>query len=236
MSNGSRRILVVEDDAEVQSLLARVLGGEGFEVEAAVNGEEALERLAARRPDLVLLDIRMPGLDGWGVLERMKSMPDAPPVIGLTALSDYQTFKGLVHEGVAGFLGKPFGFRDLIDVCQSVATTASGPVDAREGAERRQTKRRQLMVGVKVLSKERQPMTFGEILNISTAGAQLNLIAPLDPGSPVRVALQVSGGAAPGFQGLVRWRATIPRGYAHGVSFVDLTPDEEKQLHELLEA
>ena len=62
-------------------VVARILRDAGFEVDSAHDGGAALERLSERRPDLVILDLMMPGIDGWGVLERMRDMPKPPPVV-----------------------------------------------------------------------------------------------------------------------------------------------------------
>lgn len=111
---GCRRVLVVVDDDSVRRLLSRVLGASGYAVDAAGNGEEALERIHAGHPQLVVLDIMMPILDGWGVLRRLRGAPDRPPVIILSAVADCRR---AILEGAAGCLPKPFSLKQLLDTC-----------------------------------------------------------------------------------------------------------------------
>jgi len=75
MSDMSRRILVVDDEEDIQTFLCDVFRDAGWTVDSAQNGLEALERIEQCRPDLVLLDIVMPVVDGWGVLERLRQTP-----------------------------------------------------------------------------------------------------------------------------------------------------------------
>jgi two-component system, OmpR family, response regulator MprA len=106
-------ILVVDDDPLLAAALRRPLAYEGFEVQVATSGEEALTRAAERTPDLVILDVLLPGIDGLEVCRRLRQMGDSP-VLMLTA-------RGEVPERVAGFeagaddyLGKPFAFEELL--------------------------------------------------------------------------------------------------------------------------
>lgn len=107
-------MLIVDDDDSVRLIVSRILEMAGYAVEAAGNGEEALERIAARHPDLVVLDLTMPILDGWGVLRRLKEVPDRPPVIILSAVVDRIR---AIHEGAADCLSKPFHREQLLDAC-----------------------------------------------------------------------------------------------------------------------
>jgi CheY-like chemotaxis protein len=103
-----KRILVVDDDEDVQVLVCRILRDAGFEVDSAHDGATALGGSPGRRPDLVVLDLMMPGIDGWGVLERMRDMPKPPPVVVLTARTDFGTFTRRVREGL-GLRASPSG-------------------------------------------------------------------------------------------------------------------------------
>ena len=75
------RILVVEDEEEIQVLVGRILHSVGHEVTAARDGEEGLERIAEERPDLMILDLFMPRMDGWGVIREMRPTSAAGPVV-----------------------------------------------------------------------------------------------------------------------------------------------------------
>ena len=108
-------ILVVDDEKAIRDLLCRVLTISGFEVDAAADGYEALDRVAARRPDLILLDLMMPVLDGWSVLDRLREHPQPPPVIVVSAYLDRGR---AVAAGAAGYLDKPFRAAELLEACR----------------------------------------------------------------------------------------------------------------------
>jgi two-component system OmpR family response regulator len=106
--------LVADDDDEIRWLVATVLEAAGFAVEAAADGEEALERIRRGQPELVLLDIRMPLLDGWGVLRRLRGLPQRPAVIVLSAEHDC----GRAMSEGADCLPKPFLIEQLLAACR----------------------------------------------------------------------------------------------------------------------
>ena len=109
-----KRILVVDDDPSVTSVLKRGLAYEGFAVEAAPSGEEALASARERYPDLVILDVMMPGLDGLEVLKRFRAADAHLPVLMLTAKdSDIDQIRGL-EGGADDYLTKPFAFKVLL--------------------------------------------------------------------------------------------------------------------------
>jgi DNA-binding response OmpR family regulator len=110
------KILVVDDEPGVVKLVSVVLAREGYEVIGAFDGEEALKRLAEEKPDLVVLDIAMPGMDGWEVCTRIKENPKHKdiPVIMLTALGHLsEEFRGL-KMGAVKYIVKPFNTKDLV--------------------------------------------------------------------------------------------------------------------------
>lgn len=224
---------MVDDEEDVQVLIRRILRDSGYEAESAGDGAEALEKIAERRPDLVVLDLMMPGLDGWGVLKRLRETPDPPPVVVVTALADYSTFTRGVREGAAAYVCKPFHFAELVVTCQKVLAGAVKPPPL--APERRRERRRQLMVEVRVLSQERRPIALGELVNLSAEGAQVDLGVPLEVGERVRVAFHVAGAASTlTLEGRVQWRESRSKGHAHGLAFTSLTPEEDRQLKELL--
>jgi CheY-like chemotaxis protein len=110
------RILVVDDDPSVRALVRDLLEWEGHVVQVAPDGYAALRAVAAERPDGVVLDVRMPGMDGHEVLARLRAMPDGLelPVVMLTAAADdANAWRGWTG-GVDVFLGKPFDAEDLL--------------------------------------------------------------------------------------------------------------------------
>ena len=124
------RILVVDDDESVRGLVRDVLEVEGHEVELAADGFAALRRLAARRPDAVVLDVMMPGMDGYAVLARIRSSEADRdlPVIMLTAAADdnhaWQAWSG----GVDYFLAKPFDALELLRYLDHLFTADASAV------------------------------------------------------------------------------------------------------------
>jgi DNA-binding response OmpR family regulator len=110
--NGSR-ILVVDDDDDIRNLVKTLLERGGAEVREASNGREGLREFHAWRPDLVVLDVSMPELDGWNVLERMRDMSEVP-VLMLTARGDeLERVRGL-QAGADDYVVKPFGRQELV--------------------------------------------------------------------------------------------------------------------------
>ncbi len=106
----ANRVLVVEDEPDLSELLAINLRGEGYEVEQARDGGEALQAVERERPDLILLDLMMPRLSGQQVAERLKQTPSTStiPIIMLTAMSDeLDELKGL-ELGADDYITKPF--------------------------------------------------------------------------------------------------------------------------------
>ncbi len=112
----SARVLVVDDDPHVVRMFSSVLGENGYQVIAASGGEEALSRARGEAPDIVLLDVQMPGLDGYETTRRLKSDPDAYaiPIILITGLDDpVNKLKGL-EAGADEFLPKPVDRAELL--------------------------------------------------------------------------------------------------------------------------
>ncbi len=114
IETAGKRVLVVDDEKDVQDFVCLVLEDTGFTVDCAANGREALEKIESARPDLVLLDLMMPEMDGWSVLDRLKRIPDAPAVVILSAFTD--EWRAL-RTGAWESLPKPFVPQDLVDTC-----------------------------------------------------------------------------------------------------------------------
>src|SRR5437667_5496192 len=107
-------ILVVDDDPRITDLLRRILAYEGYSVASAASGSEALNRSLERPPDLVVLDIMLPGLDGLEVAQRLRSAGDNVPILVLTARDAVaDRVKGL-EMGADDYLVKPFAPEELI--------------------------------------------------------------------------------------------------------------------------
>ncbi len=112
---GERRILVVDDDPGIRSVIRMVLETEGFAVDVAEDGFAALRAVESTRPDCVILDVMMPGLDGHAVLSRIRNGSRAHlPVVMLTAAADDDQAWQAWTEGVDYFLAKPFDANELL--------------------------------------------------------------------------------------------------------------------------
>ena len=111
-------ILVVEDDQEIRDFLALVLEGEGYAVRTAPNGAVALQLIHQQAPDLILLDMRMPVMDGWAFVPayRGEAGPHAP-ILVLTAARDAEQTAREVHADA--HLCKPFNLDDLLTVVRA---------------------------------------------------------------------------------------------------------------------
>ena len=107
-----RRILIVDDDALVRSSLAAVLHCEGYEVYGAEDGKAAIKAAVDHQPDLVLLDLNMPNMDGWTAFTKLESARPLIPVIVLTARP--HQYKHAVKLGVDAFMEKPLNFPVLL--------------------------------------------------------------------------------------------------------------------------
>ena len=114
MSDGPvGRVLVVDDDEDVRNVLFAALSDAGYQVTTAGDGEEAIESVRRRRPDLILLDLMMPRVSGWGFTERYAREPGPhAPIIVITAVSG-QVLR-LPEQGVTRVLPKPFSVDALL--------------------------------------------------------------------------------------------------------------------------
>lgn len=118
-----RRVLVVDDDAGIREFVRTVLTDEGYTVSEATDGHDALEHVGRERPDLILLDMRMPVMDGWEFARTYRGRPGPhAPIVIVTAALDVA--KDAMEIGADGFLAKPFLLDDLLGL---VARHASEP-------------------------------------------------------------------------------------------------------------
>lgn len=110
-----RRVLIVDDERKNRQLIEVMLGAEGYQLLTATCGEDALAMVAVQPPDLVLLDVMMPGMDGYQVAARIKSDPAtaAIPVVILTALGDRNSKAHGLGAGAVEFLTKPVNRAEL---------------------------------------------------------------------------------------------------------------------------
>jgi len=107
------KILVVDDQTGVRRLLFEVFNEEGYEVEIAVNGQEALDKIKTVMPDLILLDMKMPGMNGLETLHEMKKTNDSIPVIMMTAYGELEIVAEATKLGIKEYVTKPFDINEL---------------------------------------------------------------------------------------------------------------------------
>jgi two-component system, OmpR family, response regulator MprA len=107
------RVLVVDDDADVRDSLRRSLTFEGYQVTTAADGRRALESIGADRPDVVVLDLQMPGIDGLETCRRLRTQGDAVPVLMLTARDGTRDRVTGLDAGADDYLPKPFALEEL---------------------------------------------------------------------------------------------------------------------------
>ncbi|HSZ53608.1 MAG TPA: response regulator [Caulobacteraceae bacterium] len=127
-SEKSQRILCIEDDRETAGLLGEALGDLGYLVEIAHSGAEGMRAIDARRPDLVLCDLNMPGMSGFDVLERVAALPHGlhhMPFLFLTALTDRESELRGRRLGADDYVGKPIDF-EVLDAIIKTRLTRSG--------------------------------------------------------------------------------------------------------------
>ena len=111
------KILLVDDEPDVVSVVSRSLQLNGYEVITAANGKEGLEKAIHEQVDLVLLDAGMPVMNGWDMLERLRSHPVSKdiPVIMVTAFSERQDVAKASTYGISDYVTKPFDFIELTE-------------------------------------------------------------------------------------------------------------------------
>ena len=113
-------ILVVDDDDDFREALCEVLSEAGYPVEQAGDGEAALRRMAVEAPGLVLLDLKMPVLDGWGVVDRMRRDPATAP-IPVLVLSAFGSEWESELLGVQGYVPKSLGMEEILSRIRRIA-------------------------------------------------------------------------------------------------------------------
>ncbi|HZZ27091.1 MAG TPA: response regulator [Pirellulales bacterium] len=112
-STESPRVLIVEDDAAIRDFLRTALAGAGFRLIEAITGEEALDRAQRQPPDLVILDLGLPDIDGQLVLEKLRQWLNAPIIVVSARNQESQKVAALDH-GADDYLTKPFGTAELL--------------------------------------------------------------------------------------------------------------------------
>lgn len=119
------RVLIVDDEPDLLNVLSEELPRRGYEVDTVINGEDAIERIKQSPPDLVLLDIRMPGMGGLATLKQIRQTNPGIGVIVVTAVSDKRIAEEALNLGAHDYLTKPVDFLHL-EMVMSAKLIASG--------------------------------------------------------------------------------------------------------------
>lgn len=123
--NELRSVLVVDDDSSIRDLIEMALADQGYDVQPAANGEAALEIVHGRPPNLILLDMRMPVMDGWEFARAYRALPGPHvPIIVLTAARDARARAAEIDAD--GYLGKPFNLDELLVLVAHHASAEDG--------------------------------------------------------------------------------------------------------------
>lgn len=128
VNNGSappngKLVVCIEDEQEMIDLVQLILGRRGFEVEGANGGLEGLEKVQRKKPDLVLLDLMMPDMDGWEVYQRMKSdesLREIPVIVITAKAQSIDKVLGLHIAKVDDYITKPFGPQELLESVEKI--------------------------------------------------------------------------------------------------------------------
>jgi two-component system response regulator HydG len=163
------KILVIDDERAILDTVGILLRGEGFDTELVQNGRDALDRLDAISPDIVLTDIRMPAISGLEVLAAVRAWDVEVPVILMTAQASLQSAVKAVNEGAFYYLQKPFGNDDLVALCRRASETRR--LSTENSALKKEIRRRDQTVTDGPVGKNRR---FLELLRLSET------VAPTD--------------------------------------------------------
>jgi len=232
MEEHRRRILVVDDDPEIRAILRGLLEGSGYLVETATGGQQVIDAFPEPSPDLMVLDIAMPGIDGWGVLEQLQARGRLPPVLLLSERGE-DPRKGRFRECILACLFKPLHPGAFLGTCRRVLDMAARAEHFIQ--DRRRDNRRPLIVEVTLLTAEGRPSIRGTLIDLSRGGFQMELGVSLDAGTPVRALVPVPGSGPLSLEGRVRWRQALPGGFLVGGDLLDVDPEKARLLAALLD-
>jgi len=120
MNNSKKRILIVEDDEEMKALLRDVIEEEGHKTDSVNNGSEAFRKLVKQSFDLIITDIRMPGLTGLDILPGMRKLHPEVPIVVITAFGSEEIQRKALERGANAYLEKPIHFQKLRNLIQDM--------------------------------------------------------------------------------------------------------------------
>jgi CheY-like chemotaxis protein len=210
----NRRILVVDDQSSIRGLLHVALTEAGADVQTAASGADAIVMVGVSPPDLILLDLAMPGMTGWQVLETLKGSRKTAsiPVVLETSAEDFASFDKARKLSVAAFVSKPFRLSEVVETCRRILGGAR-PLQGRAQPAPEESR-------VEVRDTADKVLSHGTLMDMATRGAQVDLERPLVVAQ--RVTLVVHEGPHEGshHDAEVRWITQVDGRYQHGLRFV----------------
>jgi DNA-binding NtrC family response regulator len=165
----SPKVMVIDDERSILETVEILLRGEGFEPTVLQSGREALDRMQELAPDIILTDIRMPGVSGLDILEAVRARDPELPVILMTAQASLQSAVKAVNQGAFYYLQKPFSNAELVALCRRAAETRH--LTTENKALKREIRRRDHTAAVRPIGKNRP---FLEIVRLAET------VAPTD--------------------------------------------------------
>lgn len=204
----SRHILVVDDESSILEMLEAALTGAGARVTTAVDGTTALVAVVNDPPDLILLDVKMPGMDGWGLLERLSGAPRTAriPVALETCIEDFVSFDKARREGVAAFISKPFRVSEVVETCRRILS-GSRPLQGTAAPDEESPT-------VQVRDADGNLVAFAFLLDMDERGALIDASSPLSLGQSVQLELKHLDLRV---EAEVRWVSSVSGRYQHGL-------------------
>jgi CheY-like chemotaxis protein len=210
----ARRILVVDDQPSIRGVLEVALREAGAEVLSAADGPSALFLAESSAPDLILLDLSMPGMDGWQVIDALNASTRtlSIPVVLETSASDYASFDRARRQRLAAFISKPFRLGEVIETCRRILDGAR-PLLGRPERAGEPPK-------VRVEDGDGNVVAVGRLLDVAGRGAQVELESPLALARRIRLVYTTSAGEV-SRAAEVRWITSAGNGYLHGLALRD---------------
>jgi CheY-like chemotaxis protein len=208
-----RRILVVDDQPSIRGILETALSEAGADVWCVPDGPTAITLLETASPELILLDLAMPGMNGWQVLEALSGQPRTAsiPVVLETSAEDFPSFQRARRHGVAAFVNKPFRLAEVVETCRRILEGARPLQGRHEGGE--------TTPPIQMRDAEDNLIALGWLLDMDARGAQVDLESSLETGR--RLTLVMQDGAQITTRPVeVRWVNSVGGRYHHGLVFL----------------
>jgi excisionase family DNA binding protein len=232
LAKEGKQILVVDDERALVEIMAQTLREDGYQVSIAFDGYEAGLKMATLRPDLLLLDLIMPGLDGFSICQRVKANPDSKPtkIIAMTGFVQEGNLAKALECGADLCLAKPFQLQTLKEMVAKLLGDPRGLPSAALGLERRRSLRVQaelpvMCIPVKGASSGVSAPWQGKTLNVSREGLLLAMAVPIDPYTLLSIQIRLKDSELPiAIVGESRWLREDQHGqnYRIGLAFVPM--------------